>query len=94
MEQLRNLSPEPTVKLKTILDTANYGGSAEPYLKDYTLMNRAANSEAIVDVATGRLHGRPTYKELIGSSRLQLKYDANNFVSPEMLISGPNMTNN
>ena len=71
LEQLKNLSPDrPNIKLKTILDTSNYRGDNEPYLRDYTLMNRASNSEALVDVATGRLHGRPTYQELAGNSRL------------------------
>ena len=73
LEQLKNLSPDrPNIKLKTILDTSNYYGDNQPYLRDYTLMNRASNSESVVDVATGRLHGRPAFQELKSNSLLQL----------------------
>ena len=84
MEQLKNLSPErPNLKLKTILDTGNYHGDNEPFLRDYTLMNRASNSEAVVDVATGRLHGRPSFKELKSDSRLQMNHNTSNYITPE-----------
>ena len=33
-------------------------------------MNRASNSESVVDVATGRLFGRPKFRELSGDSSL------------------------
>ena len=49
------------MRLKTIFDSEGYSGTQDPYLRDYTLLNRASNSEAVVDVATGRLYGRPKF---------------------------------
>ena len=70
------------MKLKTILKTENYKGDTELQLRDYTLMNRAANSETLIDPGTGTIIG-PPLRELRNNSRLQMNYDSSNVINPE-----------